>query len=63
MYELQKRSYYKNKYFKKESHRLFREAWKTYRGYLRGSIDNPLNDKNVCEWISQLISEKNNNFR
>ena len=60
MYNFKKENIRK-KYFFNTSKRLFNSAWKQYIVYLRGSIDNPIDDNDIVNWIEQIISEKVNN--
>jgi hypothetical protein len=60
VYNLKTKAYYRA-LFKNESDRLFNAAWNQYVKYLRGSIDDPIDDDEVISWLDQIISEKVNN--
>ena len=51
------------KYFGDCSEKLFDYAWKKYRYYLQGSIDNPKTEADIVDWLEAIISETVNNPR
>ena len=40
---------------------LFEACWRQYRGYLKGSIDDPKSMSDVMDWLDNIASEKVNN--
>ena len=61
-YELKPMAYYR-KLVKGSSGRLFGAAWRQYRAWLNGAIDDPKCDQDVLDWLEQIISAKVNNPR
>ena len=51
------------KYFNDCGEKLFNYAWKKYRYYLQGYIDNPKTETDIVNWIDTIISEIVNNPR
>jgi len=56
-----KRKAHYQAFFPDESPRLFNAAWRQYLYLLRGSIDDPIDDTNVVEWLTTIMAEKVNN--
>ena len=50
-------------YFRDCRDELFNYAWKKYRYYLQGSIDDPETEADVVDWLEAIISEIVNNPR
>lgn len=45
------------------SERLFRACWRQYIAFLRGSIDAPICDQDVADWLDSIAAEKVNDSR
>ena len=58
-----KRKEIREKNFNDCREKLFNYAWKKYRYYLQGSIDNPKTETDIVNWIDTIISEIVNNPR
>lgn len=61
-YIIQSPRHYRH-FFSRTSDRLYRAAFKQYRAFLNGSIDDPSCDEDVVNWLTSIISEKVNNPR
>ncbi len=62
LYQLQPYIYYR-KQLPNDSDRIVRAAWRQYRAWLNGTIDDPTCDDDVVGWLTSIISEKVNNSR
>lgn len=55
MYTLKTRAHYRTTF--NGSDALFRAAWRQYRSYLSDSIDAPVCDADVLDWLDAIASE------
>ena len=58
-----KRKTIHEKYFSDCREKLFNYAWRKYRYYLQGSIDDHHSEDDVRNWLDSIISELINNPR